>query len=112
MNEPWLQLTVLVGLSLFLLGKQRQRWRAQQLDSARQMTGRGFETQSIKSHLEALRQNQSPSTRSPKRLTLAHEEFSQSVRASLRQLSFFHPRKENPPAEDLTSPNSASGGFS
>lgn len=111
MNEPWLQLTALVGLSLFLLGKQRQRWRAQLLDSARQMTGRGFEAQAINNRLEALRQNQ-PAARSPKRLTPAHEEFSQTIRASLRQLSFFHTRKENQPADDLTGTNSASGGIS
>jgi hypothetical protein len=109
MNELWLQLPALFGLSLFLLGKQRQRWRAQELDSARQMTGRGFEAQVIKTHLEELRQHQPTSVRQRKRQTPAHEEFTQTVRESLCRRSFFHARKENHPADDLAALNSAGG---
>jgi hypothetical protein len=111
MKEPWLQLAALFGLSLFLLWKQRHRMRAQELDCARQMTGHGFEAQAIKTHLEELRQHQPTSVRQRKRQTPAHEEFTRTVREALRQRSFFHPRKKNQPADDLTAPNSVGGGI-
>jgi len=110
MKEPWLQLAVLSGLSLFLLWKQRQRWRAYQSASAQRMTGHGFETQAIKTHLEELRQHQPTSVQQRKPQTPAHEEFTQTVRESLLRLSFFHTRKETRPAEDLSAHNSVGGG--
>lgn len=110
MKEPWLQLAALFGLSLFLLWKQRQRWRAYQSACAKRMTGRGFEAQVIKTHLEELRQHQPASVPQRKRQTPAHEEFTKTVRESLLRLSFFHTRNETQPADDLTAHNSVGEG--
>jgi hypothetical protein len=84
MNELWLQLASAVWFE-FVFARETTPTvaRAGILIPPEQMTGRGFEAQVIKTHLEELRQHQPTSVRQRKRQTPAHEEFTQTVRESL-----------------------------